>query len=75
MLMTNMCIRSQLSLSLKIKLQVLESHLTSLLGICSSETHCRIRYLNILSEMETRTVLLFETLASLGKENNPTFLI
>lgn len=42
-----MCIRSQLSLRIKIKLQAVESHLTSLLGICSSETHCLIRYLNI----------------------------
>lgn len=47
MLMTKVSTRSQLSLRLKVKLQFVESHLTSLLGICSSETHCLIRYLNL----------------------------
>lgn len=59
MQMLKVCVRSQLSQSLKIKLQAVEMYLTSLLGIYSSETHCLIRYLN-LSEMETKIMFLFE---------------
>lgn len=59
MQMVKVCVRSQLSQRLKIKLQAVEMYLTSLLGIWSSETHCLMRYLN-LSEMETKIMLLFE---------------
>lgn len=74
--MTKMCIRSQLSLSLKIKLQAVESHLISLIGICISKTLCVIRYLNLSFRNGNKDhASLLIHWHEQGRKKSPIFLI